>query len=94
MGLGAVLLQGPLVGQLLGALRALLLPLLRGGAALHMGQHPTLEGKAPLTPAAGVGLGGGGGVCWSINGLLILFRLFFFVLVLPLFFTSAAVLLS
>lgn len=58
--LGPMALQGPLVDQLLWALWTLLLTLLGHGAALHVGQHPTLIGKTSLTPATGVGLGGGG----------------------------------
>lgn len=92
MSLGLVPLQGALVGQLCGALWALLLMLLGHGAALHVGQHSALVGKALLTPAAGEGLGGGGrrggGVCRSICGFLVLFVLlltvfFLFLLLLP-----------
>lgn len=103
VGLGPVPLQGPLVGQLLRALRALLLTLLGHGAALHMGQHATLVGEAPLAPATGVGLGGrrgeGGrrGVWRSIRDLLLILCLLLdaslLILFLLLFFTSGAVLL-
>lgn len=77
MSLGLVPLHGALVGQLRGALWALPLILLGHGAALHVGQHSAFVGKALLTPAAGVGLGGGerrgGGVCRSICDVVILF---------------------
>lgn len=105
MHLGPVVLQGPLIGQLRGALWALLLTLLGHGAALHMGQHSTLVGKALLTPATGVGLRGGrrrggggrgGRVCCSIYDFVILFALlltvFFLSLFLLLFFSFSAVL--
>lgn len=98
---GLVPLQGALVGQLRGAFWALPLIRLGHGAALHVGPHATLVGKALLTPVAGVGLGGGGrrgGVCCSIWDFVVLFVLLLSIfllslsLVLLLLFTCGTVL--
>lgn len=87
--LSTVALQRPRCGQHLGAQRALVLELLGQGAALGVCQHTTLEGKALLTPATGVGLGAGGGLrrhgfVFSLPSFLLisvffLFPLLFFV---------------
>lgn len=91
--LSTVALQSPLVGQLLGAQRTLLLALLGHGAAFGVGHHATLVGETLLTPATGVGLGGGarggggrrGVVGGSVRFFLVLFRLLFDVLFFSLF---------
>lgn len=86
---GLMALQRPLVGELLGALRALLLTLLGRRAALNVGQHAALVGETLLTPAAGERPGGGGG---GVSWILCIF-VFIFSLLLAVFFLSLLLLL-
>lgn len=107
MSLGPVGLERVLTRQLGRAVWTLLLLLLRHGAPLHVGHHPTLVSKALLTPAAVVGLwwvrgrggvGQWGSVCRCIHSpLLLLFvsllvGFLLFLHSLHLFFISGSVL--